>query len=72
MGAPWAIVGLQGFWKPFDRETIEGRYRDREDYVRRCSVAAELLIEQGFLLLRDLPEVEDRAARMYGWVTSNP
>ena len=75
-GAPWAIVGLQGFWRPFaasqsdgdERRSVEDRYRDREDYVAQCEAAARELIEKGYLLERDLPVVSHRAGVMYDFV----
>lgn len=68
MGAPWAIVGLQGFWKSFD--DVPSRYANEDDYAERCVSTARDLIDAGYLLDRDLPLVEDRARRMYRWAVS--
>jgi hypothetical protein len=75
MGAPWAIVGLQGFWLPFPqtsgssdpRTAIHDRYRDRDDYIRRCRESAQDLIAERYLLERDLDLVQYRAGELYDW-----
>ena len=81
MGAPWALVGLAGAWLPFAhtaseaaaagdrRPAVAQRYAHRADYIERCRQVARALVEQGYLLERDLNLVAERAGRMYDWVT---
>ena len=77
MGAPWAIVGLQGFWLPFPRASgssdprtaIHTRYRDRDDYILKCRESAQDLIAERYLLERDLDLVQYRAGELYDWAT---
>jgi hypothetical protein len=68
MGATWAMIGLQGFWHPFSPEVARSRYENREGYITRCRASAETLVEEGYLLARDLPRIEARAGQMYDWV----
>jgi len=78
MGAPWAMVGLQGVWLPFapdldlvdegdPRPVIATRYRDRDDYIHRAEEVARALIDRRLLLARDLQRVAERAGQMYDW-----
>ena len=69
--------GLAGWTLPFpatrtDREatgdprvSIEERYQSREDYVRQVRIAAQTLIDKGYLLAEDLAWVEEGAAQRY-------
>ena len=69
--------GLAGWTLPFpatraDREatgdprvSIAERYHSREDYVQQVRVAAQTLIDQGYLLMEDMTWVEEGAARRY-------
>jgi hypothetical protein len=81
VGNPDLVIGitggLAGWTLPFpatraDREatgdprvSIAERYRSREEYVRRVRVAAQALVDQGYLLAEDLSWVEAGAARRY-------
>ncbi len=83
MGAPWALAGLQGVWLPFacsqtdadaagdPRSPLAARYRDVDDYVARCLVAAQSLVDRRLLLARDLELIAERAKSMYTWVTAS-
>jgi len=69
--------GLAGWTLPFpatraDREatgdprvSIAERYLSREDYIQQVRVAAQTLIDQGYLLMEDMAWVEAGAARRY-------
>lgn len=82
MGAPWALAGLSGFWRPFaltqaeaesagdPRQPLDTRYADVEDYVARCLAIAESLVQQRLLLSRDVPRIAERASLMYEWALS--
>jgi hypothetical protein len=69
--------GLAGWTLPFpatraDREatgdprvSIAERYLSREDYVQQVRVAAQTLVDQGYVLVEDMAWVEEGAARRY-------
>jgi hypothetical protein len=69
--------GLAGWTLPFpatraDREaagdprvSIAERYPSREDYLQQVCVAAQILVDQGYLLSEDLAWVEAGAAQRY-------
>ncbi|PON15768.1 hypothetical protein C2W62_22010, partial [Candidatus Entotheonella serta] len=69
--------GLAGWTLPFaatraDREAtgdprpaIDERYASRQDYLDRVRVAAQALVEAGYLLAEDVPRVEAGAAERY-------
>ncbi len=69
--------GLAGWTLPFpatraDREatgdprvSIAERYRSREEYIWRVRVAAQTLVDQGYLLAEGVSGVEEGAARRY-------
>ena len=44
------------------RLSIEERYSNREDYLKRVATAAKRLVADRFLLPGDLPRIEKRAA----------
>jgi hypothetical protein len=49
------------------RRSIEERYASREDYLGRISLAAVSLVDEGFLLPEDVPDVIRRATAHYDW-----
>ncbi|MBI3698112.1 MAG: hypothetical protein HY238_25165 [Acidobacteria bacterium] len=51
------------------RQSIEERYQSREQYLGLVSGAALRLIEQGYLLDRDLPAILKQAAERWDWTT---
>jgi hypothetical protein len=75
IGAPDELYSMVGSWIVFpqnqaDRErrkdprrSIEERYSSKDDYLARISAAAQKLVNQGFLLDRDIPKLRDRAAK---------
>jgi len=74
IGAPDVTYDMVGSYVPFararaDREktgdprlSIEERYTDREDYVRKVAAAAEELVRERFMIEEDVPRVIERAA----------
>jgi len=72
------LAGLLGSFIPFAKTTaerrrrgdprpsIEERYKDRDDYVRRISRAARVLVEQRFLLPRDAERMIAEAKKTRG------
>jgi len=52
------------------RQSIEERYRDKDQYVGLVTKAALQLIDQGFLLSEDLAIVAKNAARHWDYVSS--
>ena len=79
IGAPDRLAGEIGSYFAFPqtraerdasgdpRLSIEERYRDRHGYLGRITQAALDLVDQGYLLAADLPEIIDRAGRHYDW-----
>jgi hypothetical protein len=47
------------------RPSIEERYVSKEDYLGRVKHAAEVLVQQGYLLAEDLPTVTEQASQRY-------
>ena len=47
------------------RESIEERYQSREDYLDRVAAAAQVLVDQRYLLPEDLAQILEQAARRY-------
>jgi hypothetical protein len=52
------------------RLSIEERYRDRDQYLGLVSAAALRMIEQGYLLDRDLPAILKLAGERWDYATS--
>jgi hypothetical protein len=50
------------------RLSIEERYKTKRDYLERITVAAQKLVQSGFLLDRDVLKVRDRAAKEWDYV----
>jgi hypothetical protein len=80
IGAPDQLYSMAGSWIPFPltkaerkkrkdpRPSIEERYPTRTDYLDKITAAAEQLVQQGFLLDRDLPALRDRASQEWDYV----
>ena len=47
------------------RPCIEERYVSKEDYLRQVQQAAEMLVQQGYLLAEDLLTITEQAAQRY-------
>jgi Alpha/beta hydrolase domain len=79
IGAPDRLAGEIGSYIPFaqtraDRErvsdprpSIEERYRGRDEYVGKLAASALDLVERGYLLPEDVPDLLKRAAAHYDW-----
>jgi len=79
IGAPDRLAGEIGSYIPFaqtraERErasdprlSIEERYRGRDEYVGKLATAAVDLVERGYLLPEDVPDLLKRAAAHYDW-----
>lgn len=77
IGGPGQTLSLLGSTIPFPatqagrkasgdpRPSIEERYPSKEDYLRRVKQAAEALVQQGYLLVEDLPTVTAQASQRY-------
>jgi Alpha/beta hydrolase domain len=80
IGAPDELFSMTGSWIPFpvnktEREnskdprlSIEERYKSKRDYLERITAAAQKLVDQGYLLDRDIPKLRDRAAKEWDYV----
>jgi hypothetical protein len=51
------------------RKSIDERYANKEEYLRRISTAAVALVDDRLLLADDMPEIIRRAAAHYDWAT---
>jgi hypothetical protein len=49
------------------RPSIEERYRGRDEYVGKLAASALDLVERGYLLPEDVPDLLKRAAAHYDW-----
>jgi len=79
IGAPDRLAGEIGSYIPFaqtraarerasdPRPSIEERYRGRDDYVGKLAASALDLVERGYLLPEDVPDLLKRAAAHYDW-----
>jgi hypothetical protein len=77
IGGPGQTLGLLGSTLPFaatraereaagdPRPCIEERYVSKEDYLRQVHQAAEMLVQQGYLLAEDVLTVTEQAAQRY-------
>jgi hypothetical protein len=82
IGAPDRLAGEIGSYIPFprtraDRErtkdprvSIEERYRNRDEYIGRYTSATLDLVDRGYLLPEDVPDLLRRAVLHYDWATS--
>jgi Alpha/beta hydrolase domain len=78
-GAPDRLAGEIGSYIPFpqtraERErtkdprlSIEDRYRGRDEYVGRFAASAVDLVDRGYLLPEDVPDLLKRAGAHYDW-----
>src|SRR5215831_2580022 len=74
IGAPDELFSMQGSWIPFARTkvereqsgdprlSLEERYTDREDYLKKFEAAAKRLEAERFLLPADVAKLAERAA----------
>jgi hypothetical protein len=77
IGGPGQTLSLLGSTLPFPatqaerqasgdpRLSIEERYASKDDYLRRVQQAAEVLVQQQYMLAEDVPTVMDQAAQRY-------
>ena len=80
IGAPQELYSMVGSWIAFpltkaDREakkdprlSIAERYATKNDYLDRITSAARKLVDQGFLLEQDVPQLRERAAKEWDYV----
>jgi hypothetical protein len=52
------------------RPAVNSRHRDKADYVKSATRAAESLVGDGLLLREDVPRVLERAERHWDWLMS--
>jgi hypothetical protein len=80
IGAPEELFSMTGSWIPFPvnkttrennkdpRLSIEERYKSKREYLERITLAAQKLVESGYLLDRDIPKLRERAAKEWDYV----
>src|SRR5262249_44634069 len=80
IGAPDELFSMQGSWIPFARTkgereksgdprlSLEERYTDREDYLKKFGAAAKRLEAERFLLPADVAKLMERAATEWDYV----
>ena len=77
IGAPDKLARWSGSFIPFARNeadrraagdprpSLEARYRSQSDYEANVAAAAEALVDGGYLLADDVPELTRRAGAFY-------
>jgi hypothetical protein len=82
IGAPEHLAGEIGSYIPFPRtraersragdprRSIEERYANKEEYLQKITAASLALLEDGFLLSQDLPDIRERASAHWDFATS--
>ena len=68
IGASEELFSMTGSYFPFAAETVKERYKDRANYLTRIREAAKKLAAEGYLLERDLENVEKVSAREWDFV----
>jgi len=80
IGAPDQLYSMAGSSIPFaanksdrkkrkdPRVSIEERYPTQSDYLEKITAAAQKLVQQGFLLDRDIPYLRDYATKEWDYV----
>jgi len=81
IGAPDRLAGEIGSYIPFartradreragdPRQSIEERYRNRDEYVGRFAAATLDLVAKGYVLSEDVADLLKHAAEHYDWAT---
>jgi alpha/beta hydrolase family protein len=81
IGAPDRLAGEIGSYIPFartradreragdPRQSIEERYRNRDEYVGKSAAAALDLVDRGYLLREDVADLLKHAVEHYDWAT---
>jgi hypothetical protein len=82
IGAPDTLAYMAGSYVPFaktraereqkrdPRPSVEERYANRAEYVRRIEEAANRLVQEGILLQEDVKTIVDEAGRHWDWTMS--
>jgi hypothetical protein len=82
LGAPDELYSMAGTFLPFartraereqkrdPRPSIEERYKSREEYLERVAAAARRLVNDRYLLERDVQPVVDQAAKRWDYLVS--
>ena len=82
IGASDQLFTQAGSWIPFPvnkterenrkdpRPSIEERYPSKNDYLEKITAAAQQLIQEGYLLDRDIPYLRTRAEREWDYATA--
>ncbi len=81
IGAPDELFTQAGSWIPFPvnnaerenrkdpRASIAERYPSKNAYLEKITAAAQQLVQEGFLLDRDIPYLKNRAAKEWDYAT---
>jgi hypothetical protein len=82
IGAPDKLAGEIGSYIPFPRtkadrermndprQSVEERYRNRDEYLGKYAAATLDLVQHGFVLREDVSDLLAHAGEHYDWVTS--
>jgi len=80
IGAPREMYSLAGAWIPFPRTeaerreirdpraSVESRYKNRDDYLKRIEATARSLVQDGYLLERDVPALLERSGGQWDYI----
>ncbi len=65
IGAPDELYSMVGSWIPFAKPPYAGR----DEYLGKITAASRTLVQDGFLLDRDVPKLVERAGEVWDYVT---
>jgi hypothetical protein len=83
-GPPDVLSSMQGSFIPFTatraererirdpRPSVEERYKSRDHYLGRVTMAANALVEQGYLIKDDVPGILEQAGTRWDYVMGRP
>jgi hypothetical protein len=81
IGAPERLASEIGSYLPLprtradreksgdSRKSIAERYASQDDYLGKIALAAVKLVDEGYLVAEDVPQIIQRAATHYDWAT---
>jgi hypothetical protein len=68
IGSPEEMFSMTGSYFPFSQEEVKKRYQTKSAYLEKVRAAARKLAAGGYLLERDIPEVEKVSSREWDFV----
>lgn len=69
IGSPEELFSMSGSYFAFSKEKVLKRYQSKSNYLQRVRTAAQKLVNQGYVLDRDLPAIEKLSSAEWDYVT---